>query len=278
MNRLGQESSPYLLQHRDNPVEWFPWGDEAFEQARSRDVPIFLSIGYATCHWCHVMEHESFEDESVARLLNESFVSIKVDREERPDIDQVYMSVCQLMGGSCGWPLTVIMTPDARPFFVATYIPRTSRFGRAGMLDLIPRIRALWTEERERVEESAERITSAVRAVDQAVAGPRQPDRDWLRIAFTQLAERFDPDHGGFGDSPKFPTPHNLLFLLRYWYRERDPVALRIVERTLHAMRNGGVFDQNLVTIPSTHVLAQAYPPLDPHGISGGSGPLSRYG
>jgi uncharacterized protein YyaL (SSP411 family) len=190
------------------------------------------------------MERESFEDGEVARILNEGFVSVKVDREEHPDIDQIYMAVCQLMGGSCGWPLTVLMTPDARPFFVATYIPRTSRFGRIGMLDLLPRVLSAWADDRERVEASARQVTEAVRGLDSAITGSDRPDPNWLRAAFTQFADRFDREYGGFGAAPKFPAPHNLMFLLRYWYRQRDPVALKMVVRTLHAMRVGGIFDQ----------------------------------
>ncbi|NNE45298.1 MAG: thioredoxin domain-containing protein [Rhodothermales bacterium] len=244
MNRLGEETSPYLLQHRNNPVDWYPWSEEAFQRARDLDQPVFLSIGYATCHWCHVMEHESFEDEAVASLLNDSFISIKVDREERPDIDQVYMTVCQLMGGSCGWPLTVIMTPSRKPFFVATYIPKSSRFGRVGMVELLPRISALWRDERERVEESAGQITSALRSIDESVTGPRTLDSAWLKLAFEQFAERYDSEHGGFGASPKFPAPHNLLFLLRYAHRTGDARALEMVAHTLRSMRSGGIFDQ----------------------------------
>ena len=162
-NRLALEKSPYLLQHARNPVDWYPWGDEAFERARREDRPIFLSIGYSTCHWCHVMERESFEDEGVARLMNEAFVCVKVDREERPDVDAVYMSACQAMTGSGGWPLTIIMAPDRRPFFAATYIPRTSLFGRMGMLELIPRIRELWNTDRQRALRIADQIAGALR-------------------------------------------------------------------------------------------------------------------
>src|SRR3990170_2221406 len=203
-NRLINEKSPYLLQHANNPVDWYPWGEEAFEKARKENKPIFLSIGYSTCHWCHVMERESFEDPEVANLMNEVFVSIKVDREERPDIDSIYMTVCQMMTGSGGWPLTIIMTPDKKPFFAGTYFPKDSRFGRIGMTQLVPRIKEIWTTKRD---------------------------------------ERFDTVHGGFGRAPKFPTQHNLLFLLRYWKRAGNEEALEIVEKTLQAMRLGGIYD-----------------------------------
>ena len=171
-NKLINEKSPYLLQHANNPVEWYPWGDEAFEKARSEDKPIFLSIGYSTCHWCHVMAHESFEDPYVAKLLNEGFVSIKVDREERPDIDKIYMMVCQLMTGSGGWPLTIIMTPDKKPFFAGTYFPKESRFGRIGMVDLVKRVENLWVNERKQLLESSEKIIFALQD-----AGAESPGR-----------------------------------------------------------------------------------------------------
>jgi uncharacterized protein YyaL (SSP411 family) len=241
-NRLASEKSPYLLQHADNPVEWYPWGPEAFERARREDRPVFLSIGYSTCHWCHVMAHESFEDPEVARLMNEVFVCIKVDREERPDIDSVYMAVCQMLTGSGGWPLTIVMTPDKRPFFAATYIPKTHRYGRAGMLDIIPRIQELWANQREEILESASRITAALQETQQEAPGDG-PDETTLRLAYRQLEERFDVQYGGFGDAPKFPTPHNLLFLLRYWKRTGEAEALAMVERTLEAMRLGGIYD-----------------------------------
>ncbi len=241
-NRLADEVSPYLLQHAHNPVEWFPWGEEAFEEATRRDRPVFLSIGYSTCHWCHVMERESFEDPEVAALMNDAFVSIKVDREERPDIDGVYMSVAQMLTGSGGWPLTVIMTPDRRPFFAGTYFPKYSQPGRIGMLDLVPRIRELWTERRDDVENSADEITRAVRKPP--TAGEEEIGERALEQAYRQLALMFDHDHGGFGTAPKFPTPHNLTFLLRYWQRTGTAEALRMVEHTLRAMRAGGIFDQ----------------------------------
>jgi uncharacterized protein YyaL (SSP411 family) len=242
-NRLANEKSPYLLQHADNPVDWYPWGDEAFEKARAEDKPIFLSIGYATCHWCHVMEHESFEDPEVAALMNEVFVNIKVDREERPDIDQVYMTVCQMLTGSGGWPLTVIMTPDKEPFFAGTYFPRESRYGRIGMVDLVPKVRTIWTTEREKLMESAEQIADRLATVSQpresGAADPNLPDR-----AYRELAGRYDATHGGFGSAPKFPSPHNLILLARYSANRDQPFALKMVDHTLTKMRRGGIFDQ----------------------------------
>ena len=242
-NRLVHEKSPYLLQHAYNPVEWFPWGEEAFEKAARENRPIFLSIGYSTCHWCHVMEHESFEDTGVAALMNETFVSIKVDREERPDLDHVYMTVCQMMTGSGGWPLTIVMTPDKKPFFAATYIPKQSRFGRSGMMDLIPRIQSIWTSRKEEVLNSAENILTAIKKTDPANLGA-DLDRSVLDQAYRDFAARFDEDFGGFGIAPKFPTPHNFFFLLRYWKRSGDRRAVELVERTLGSMRLGGIFDQ----------------------------------
>jgi uncharacterized protein len=241
-NRLIREKSPYLLQHAYNPVDWYAWGDEAFEKARKEDKPIFLSIGYSTCHWCHVMEHESFEDAEVARLMNEAFVSIKVDREERPDLDHVYMTVCQMMTGAGGWPLNVILTPDRKPFFAGTYFPKESRFGRLGMMDLAPRIRELWRTQREEVLQSVSKIMLALRQVPDSSPG-HLPGEDVLDSAYQQLAERFDPVKGGFSQAPKFPTPHNMLFLLRYWKRTGEIKALEMVEKTLQAMRLGGICD-----------------------------------
>jgi len=241
-NRLISQKSPYLLQHADNPVDWYPWAEEAFEKAKKKNKPVLLSIGYSTCHWCHVMAHESFEDPEVAKLMNETFVSVKVDREERPDIDRVYMTVCQMMTGSGGWPLTVIMTPNKEPFFAATYIPRETRFGRVGMLALIPRIKELWSTRQAEVLSSAAQITASLQ--DTASEAPGEGlNEPILHLAYEHLAERFDEHHGGFGSAPKFPTPHNILFLLRYWKRTRNEKALEMVERTLQAMRHGGIYD-----------------------------------
>ncbi|WMW22372.1 thioredoxin domain-containing protein [Methanolobus mangrovi] len=242
-NNLIQEKSPYLLQHAYNPVDWYPWGEEAFKKAREENKPIFLSIGYSTCHWCHVMEKESFENNSVAQLLNESFVSIKVDREERPDIDNIYMSVCQALTGSGGWPLTILMTPDKKPFYAATYIPRESRYGIPGMLEIIPAIRDLWINKKEELLNSADAITSAVSSTGKNEQGINI-NEELLKRAFVQLSDTFDTVHAGFGRAPKFPTPHHLTFLLRYWKRTGNANALEMVERTLSAMRMGGIFDQ----------------------------------
>ena len=245
-NRLKDEKSPYLLQHADNPVDWYPWGDEAFEKARKEGKPILLSIGYSTCHWCHVMEHESFEDEEVAKLMNDTFVSIKVDREERPDIDNIYMTVCQMLSkGGCGWPLNVVMTPDKKPFFAATYIPKETRFGRAGMMDLVPRIKELWEDERQKVLESADNITAAVIQATDVTESKESKDLtvSTLGVGYSQLLGRFDKENGGFGSTPKFPTPHNQLYLLRYYKRTGDEQALQMVEKTLTEMRRGGVYD-----------------------------------
>ena len=241
-NRLQFEKSPYLLQHAANPVDWYPWGPEAFEKARKENRPIFLSIGYSTCHWCHVMKRESFEDPEVASLMNDVFISIKVDREERPDIDSVYMMVCQTMTGRGGWPLTIIMTPDKKPFFAATYIPRESRFGRTGMLDLIPRVKELWTTRPDKIIYTADKITAALQEMSQQAPGGGL-DGATLGLVYQELSGRFDDEHGGFARTPKFPTPHNLLFLVRYWKRTGDGIALEMVETTLQHMRHGGIYD-----------------------------------
>jgi hypothetical protein len=242
-NRLIGEKSPYLLQHAYNPVAWYPWGNEAFERAQKEDKPIFLSIGYSTCHWCHVMESESFEDDEVARLLNDSFVSIKVDREERPDIDNIYMTVCQLMTRGGGWPLTIIMTPEKKPFFAATYIPKNARFGRPGMLELLPEISSAWQTHRQDLLQATERILSALEQVSQTNPG-KAPGEEALHLAFRQLAVSFDSKHGGFGVGMKFPAPHQLIFLLRYFKRTGNKGALEMAEKTLVQMRLGGIFDQ----------------------------------
>jgi len=241
-NRLIHEKSPYLLQHAYNPVDWYPWSAEAFERARKEDKPIFLSIGYSTCHWCHVMERESFENHEVAKFMNEAFVSIKVDREERPDLDHIYMTVCQILKGSGGWPLTIIMTPDKRPFFAATYIPKETRFGRMGMMDLIPRVTQVWKERREEVLGSADKILAALKTVEKEPSGV-EPDTSTLDKAYQELAGRFDENFGGFSKAPKFPTPHNFFYMLRYWKRTGNQKALGMVEKTLQEMRQGGIYD-----------------------------------
>ena len=241
-NRLKLEKSPYLLQHADNPVYWYAWGPEAFEKARKENKPIFLSIGYSTCHWCHVMAHESFEDAEVARLMNEVFICIKVDREERQDIDNVYMRVCQMMTGSGGWPLTILMTPDKKPFFAGTYIPRESNHGRLGMLDLIPRIKEVWDTQHDEIIKSADQITEKLNMIAQSSSGS-ELDKSTLKAAYEQLNGRYSEQYGGFGNAPKFPSPQNLLFLLRYWQSTNDEKALRMVVKTLQSMQNGGIYD-----------------------------------
>jgi len=241
-NRLIKEKSPYLLQHARNPVDWYPWSKEAFAAARAENKPIFLSVGYATCHWCHVMERESFEDEEAARYLNETFICIKVDREERPDIDSVYMRACQLLHGNGGWPLTIIMTPEKKPFFAGTYLPKRSRFGRMGVIDLCRRVKSLWTDENEKIKASAESITgSLARTFNFSPAADL--DVSVLDRAFTQIGQRFDEQFGGFDSAPKFPTPHRLLFLLRCYHRTQNAQALDMVVKTLKAMRLGGIWD-----------------------------------
>ena len=234
MNRLANEKSPYLLQHKDNPVDWYPWCDEAFEKAQAEDKPVFLSIGYSTCHWCHVMAHESFEDEESANVLNENFICIKVDREERPDIDSVYMRACQAMTGSGGWPLTVFMTPQKKPFFVGTYFPKHSRYGSLGLVELSNRIADLWQNKRENLLKSGEEITAAISAENAKSGEPREA---LLQKAYNILSRSFDTKFGGFGTAPKFPAAHNLLFLMRRGDTE-------MVYTTLTAMARGGIFDQ----------------------------------
>jgi len=241
-NRLCNEKSPYLLQHAQNPVDWYPWGEEAFEKAHREDKPVFLSIGYSTCHWCHVMERESFENLEIASFLNDSFVNIKVDREERPEIDAVYMKVCQIMTQSGGWPLTIMMTPDKQPFFAATYIPDVSRYGRVGLREMIPAVKKLWQERRADLLSDASEIT---RALGQPpTTGSQVLGEETMHRAYQSLLTGFDRTYGGFGRAPKFPSPHNFFFLLRYWKRTGTEQALRIVEHTLQNMRRGGIYDQ----------------------------------
>jgi len=243
-NRLINEKSPYLLQHAYNPVDWYPWCDEAFERAKIEDKPIFLSIGYSTCHWCHVMEKESFEDEEVAKILNENFIPIKVDREERPDIDTVYMTICQAMTGHGGWPLTIIMTPDKKPFFAGTYIPKHSRYGRIGLIELLQKVVEIWKENKDKVISLAEQITSEIKEALEKVEKGNIIDETIFTLAYKELEENFDPEYGGFGEAPKFPTPHNLMFLLRYWKRTGNAKAIDMIEQTLKGMWLGGIYDQ----------------------------------
>ena len=242
-NRLASASSPYLLQHADNPVAWREWGEEAFEEARRLDRPLFLSIGYSTCHWCHVMAHESFEDEEVAGFINEHFVPVKVDREERPDVDDFYMTACQAMSGQGGWPLTVFATPGGEPFFAGTYFPPEPRGRRPGFLQLLRGVADAWEERREDVLSGARRAVDVLRRVSGGEPGDL-PDEEVLEAACGQFEARFDRTHGGFGGAPKFPSPHVLLFLLRHADRTGHAPAREMVVRTLDAMRRGGIFDQ----------------------------------
>ncbi len=242
-NKLINEKSPYLLQHAYNPVNWFPWCNEAFEKAKTEDKPIFLSIGYSTCHWCHVMEKESFEDEDVAALMNDAFVSIKVDREERPDIDGIYMAACQMMTGGGGWPLTIIMTPDKKPFFTGTYFPKRNRFNRIGMMELVPKLKSVWVNQKDEMLKSAEDISASL-SKQNFITDSTKIDETILDNAYKDLSKRYDETSGGFGNAPKFPSPHNFLFLLRYWKRKNEPKALAMVEKTLTEMRRGGIYDQ----------------------------------
>jgi uncharacterized protein YyaL (SSP411 family) len=243
MNRLSRERSPYLLQHANNPVEWFAWGDEAFAKAESESKPIFLSVGYSTCHWCHVMEHESFENDAVAAVLNEHFVSVKVDREERPDVDRVYMTFVQATTGSGGWPMSVWLTPDLKPFYGGTYFPPTSRWGRPGFVDILQEIARVWMADRDKVLHSAEAMTAQLRQVERTVATTSVPGSEALVRAVTQFWEAFDWRHSGFGEAPKFPRPSELLFLLREYARAGNVEARDMVLRTLRAMALGGMRD-----------------------------------
>jgi len=246
MNRLAREKSPYLLQHAGNPVDWHAWGEEAFERAAREDKPVFLSVGYSTCHWCHVMERESFADEEVARVLNATFVCVKVDREERPDLDQHYMSVCQMLTGSGGWPLTIVMTPEKRAFFAGTYFPKSRRWGRPGLLDIVPIIGEAWRTRREEVLRSAGEILGAVERVrpEKRTGAGERLSAATLDEAFRDLAAGYDEERGGFGGAPKFPLPHRIGFLLRYWKRTGKKQALAMAAATLEAMRRGGIYDQ----------------------------------
>ena len=243
-NALVHEKSPYLLQHAENPVDWYPWGEKAFEKAEKEDKPIFLSIGYATCHWCHVMAHESFEDREVSRILNEHFVSVKVDREERPDVDKIYMSVCQALTGRGGWPLSVFLTPGGHPFVAGTYFPKTSRMGLTGFVDLLEKIAELWSEDRDRLLRTGDQITDHIQKFSRAGPSAKILDIESIQKAGEQLTRSFDSRWGGFGGAPKFPTPHQLTFLLRRHMRSGEAFDLKMVEKTLLSMRRGGIFDQ----------------------------------
>jgi len=241
-NRLIHEKSPYLLQHAHNPVDWYPWSDEAFQLAANENKPVFLSIGYAACHWCHVMARESFENILTAGYLNDTFVCIKVDREERPDIDSVYMHACQMLTGRGGWPLTILMTPEKQPFHAATYIPPTDRFGQTGLIELCRRIQRMWLTDRGKILQSAAAITHSLKRAFDFESSEKTPP-SVLDDAYRQLERRFDARFGGFFPEPKFPLPHRLMFLLRYHRLSKNPLALEMVEKTLTAMRLGGIWD-----------------------------------
>lgn len=240
-NRLQYESSPYLLQHKDNPVDWYPWGREAFERAAAEDKPVFLSIGYSTCHWCHVLAHESFEDAEIAELLNRYFVSIKVDKEERPDIDSVYMAVCQAFTGSGGWPTSIFMTAEQKPFFAGTYFPKTSRGGMIGLRELLLAIHEKWEHDRASLLRQSESI---VDHLSEAVSAGGTADLQLAHSAVEMYKRIYDPKYGGFGRAPKFPASHNLLFLLSYGERYQNDACMQMAEHTLLQMFRGGLFDQ----------------------------------
>jgi len=242
MNRLANEQSPYLLQHADNPVDWYPWGKEAFKKARELDRPIFLSIGYSTCHWCHVMEHESFEDDSVAKLLNDGFISIKVDREELPEIDHVYMTVCQAMTGGGGWPLTIVMTPEKEPFFAGTYFSKDKRGGRSGLFQILPMITDAWTSKRKDIMTSVGQVKNYLDQLNSKPAG-NNFSMELINRAYDQFRNGFDEEYGGFFKAPKFPSPHNLIFLMRYHHSFDNKIALDMATKTLKKMRLGGIYD-----------------------------------
>lgn len=256
-NRLINEKSPYLLQHAYNPVDWYPWNEEAFEKARSEDKLVFLSVGYSTCHWCHVMEKDSFENEAAADLINEHFVPVKVDREERPDLDQKYMAACQALTGQGGWPLTVFLTPDKKPFYAATFIPRTARYGMNGLMDILPRLRDFWKNDRERVLKAGDDLVNALQQIGGGPSGKTEadqssrnidarefPGKELLERAVDQFKGSYDHEFGGFGQAPKFAAPHQLVFLLRRYKRNKDDQILEMVLNTLRAMYRGGIFDQ----------------------------------
>jgi len=243
-NKLLNEKSPYLLQHAHNPVDWYPWDKEAFDKSKKENKPIFLSIGYSTCHWCHVMEKESFEDSAAADILNKYFISIKVDREERPDIDNIYMTVARMLTGSGGWPLTIIMTHDKKPFFAGTYFPKENRFGRPGLMEILTQIAVAWEKDNNKIISSANKITDAVKQVSITAAGSDNISLDLINKSVKNFTDNFDMEFGGFGTAPKFPSPHNLLFLLRQYGSTKNSSILKMATTTLDKMEEGGIFDQ----------------------------------
>ncbi len=241
-NGLIKEKSPYLLQHAYNPVDWLPWGEKAFDKAKREGKPIFLSIGYSTCHWCHVMAHESFEDEEVADLLNSHYVSIKVDREERPDVDSIYMKVCQMMTGHGGWPLTVVMTPDQIPFYAGTYFPKESKYGRPGVMEMLTQLHRKYEDDPAHISEVTESVRAALKRTVMAKSESRLTEKS-CQEAFDQLSKQFDLSYGGFGDAPKFPMPHVLTFLHRHYQANGNNAALDMAKKTLYSMAEGGMYD-----------------------------------
>ena len=245
-NRLAAETSPYLLQHAENPVDWYPWGPEAFAEAREHDKPVFLSVGYSACHWCHVMEHESFEDEATAALMNRHFVSVKVDREERPDVDAIYMEAVQALSGSGGWPMSVFLTPDGEPFYGGTYFPDTPRFGMPSFTELLSQVADLWETRRDEVLAAGASLTEELRrqASGLGAAGNAQPGIEVLSAAQKELSASFDREYCGWGLAPKFPQPAVLEFLLRRFLVTGNERPLEMVQRTLDAMMRGGIYDQ----------------------------------
>ncbi|TCL56508.1 uncharacterized protein DUF255 [Kineothrix alysoides] len=242
-NRLIHEKSPYLLQHAHNPVHWYPWSEEAFKKAKAENKPVFLSVGYSTCHWCHVMAHESFEDADVAAVLNNDYICIKVDREERPDIDAVYMAACQMLTGSGGWPLTVIMTPSQKPFWAGTYLPKVAAYGRMGLMELLTAVKQVWETDCDVLLSKGEQVTALLNGHKETGRKNREPNKALLVKAVEQFKSIYDTQWGGFGTAPKFPTPHNFLFLLLYSLLEKESFILDAVKHSLTQMFRGGIFD-----------------------------------
>ncbi len=239
-NRLQYETSPYLLQHKENPVNWYPWCEEAFERAKNEDKPVFLSIGYSSCHWCHVLAHESFEDNEIADILNQNFISIKVDKEERPDIDSVYMSVCQAFTGSGGWPTSIFMTAEQKPFFAGTYFPKTSSGGMIGFKELLIAISEAWKNNRDSLIQQSDKI---INHLNKTKLPNNTAEIELTHYAVSLYGKIYDKKYGGFGQAPKFPIPHNILFLLSYYERYKDENCLKMAENTLLQMYRGGMFD-----------------------------------
>jgi uncharacterized protein YyaL (SSP411 family) len=243
-NKLIDETSPYLLQHSHNPVEWHPWGDEAFEKAKSEDKPLLVSIGYSACHWCHVMEHESFEDEATAKIQNEHFVNIKVDMEERPDVDKIYMSFVQITTGRGGWPMNVFVTPDKVPFFGGTYFPPAQRYGMPSWQQILLSIAEAWRDRRDELMRSANDILGELRRLSVTEFSTQGLDEDLSDIAFHSFVRTYDAKNGGWGGAPKFPQAMSMEFLLRYWKRTGSENALEMVKHTASKMASGGIYDQ----------------------------------